>query len=250
MSKIDTRRVFLVNAGVLLVGSSALAQYSIPQFSDVPGMISSFVVTNQIVQQANERLFNDDTPSIESSPSSRSTNSTSAARRPAETSLTFSPSRGASATPARMAEAYPPERRAEATRLFTELLRGFEAVEVRFGLRKRDITSAMAAFIAGSWSAYHNTAFPDESFVPLVQQLRSAIPQDAPIGDMSDESKRTMYEELVILGMFSATTQLALKTAPDARREASMRQAGRTYLEAFLKVPADSVVISPQGLSL
>jgi hypothetical protein len=155
---------------------------------------------------------------------------------------------GAFAT--KLAQNYSAETRPEAERVFQELLKGYEKIERQFGIPRHDVAGSVAAFVAGSWMAYRNSDFPDENFKPLVGQVRQIISTNPDFAQASEGEKREMYEQMAILGMFMATTQMALKDKPNPQLTVNMKQAAKGYLEQFLKTDADRVQLTARGLML
>lgn len=149
-----------------------------------------------------------------------------------------------------MAEAYPATHRDQAKKVFIEMLAGYRKIERQFNLPANDLAGAVAAFIAGSYMAYRNQDFPDQDFIPLVNQMRAIIRQNPAFTQASAAEKRETYEQLATLGMLMAGTQMAVKASPNPQVEANMRRASKAYLEEFLKVEADRVLIGPRGLTL
>ncbi|CAG1015425.1 hypothetical protein BURC_00953 [Burkholderiaceae bacterium] len=125
---------------------------------------------------------------------------------------------------------------------------GYHKIETQFGIRENDVAGAVAAFIVGSYMSYRDVDFPDENFKPLVAQMRQAIGSDPAFAGASETEKRELYEQMAILGMFMATTQMALKEKPNAEVASNLRQAAKRYLEQFLKADADKIDITSQGL--
>ena len=160
----------------------------------------------------------------------------------------------ASRMPAMLAQAYPEAARSQAERSFKQLLAGYHQIEQRFGVPRYDVAGAVAALLVGSWMAYHQSDFPDEHFAPLVQQMRGIISRNPDFAAADAQQKQEMYEQLAILGMMTATTQLALKQNPDApnaeRAQANLSKAGKGYLEEFLKTDASRVQFTARGLEL
>lgn len=152
--------------------------------------------------------------------------------------------------PQQMAAAYPSDKRELVQRTFEDLLSGYQRVEQQFGIAPYDVASGVAAFLAGCYMGFHNAGFPDQHFKPLVAQMRQILSDDAGWAQTSVADKQDMYEQLAILGMLMANTQMALKKQPDARAQAAMQAAARGYLEQFLKVDAAKVQLSAKGLSL
>jgi hypothetical protein len=156
----------------------------------------------------------------------------------------------APAMPGKIAASYPESFRREAERVFRELLTGYGKIEQQFGIPKHDVAGSVAAFVAGSYMAYRNVDFPDEHFKPLVAQMRQIIGSNPDFAKASNAEKQEMYEQMAILGMFMATTQMALKEKPNPQISANVRQAAKGYMEQFLKTDADRVQITAQGLVL
>jgi len=151
---------------------------------------------------------------------------------------------------AQMASKYPAAERAKANKLFNDLLAGYGQIERKFDIPPQDVAGSVAAFIAGSYMAYRNVDFPDQNFKPLVDQMRGIIGNNPEFIKAPDTAKREMYEQLAILGMMMATTQMALKQQPNGQVESNMKQAAKGYLEQFLKTDADKVELTAQGLVL
>lgn len=150
----------------------------------------------------------------------------------------------------KLAQIYPEAKRAEAERVFVEMLRGYRKIEQQFGIQRNDVAGAVAAFLVGSYMAYQNTAFPDAHVKPLVDQLGPIIARSPEFTKATNAERKDLYENMAILGMFMATTQMALQQKPNAETSANMRTAAKAYLEQFLKTDADRVQITAQGLVL
>lgn len=154
----------------------------------------------------------------------------------------------AAQVPAAMASHYPAEERARVQRTFEQLLQLHQAVERKFGVPARDLAGAAAAYLTGAYMAYHHTNVPDEWFLPLVAQMRGILAAEPAQANAPLPVRQEMYEQLAIVGMFAAVMQLGLKQQPDAAQEQRMRAAGKDYLEQLLKVDADRVQLTAQGL--
>jgi hypothetical protein len=149
-----------------------------------------------------------------------------------------------------LAAHYPPAQRAEAEKTFNTLLQGYGRIEQQFGVPRHDLAGAVAAFFAGSVMAYRNADFPDPYFKPLVAQMRTLLASNPGFVQASDAERQQMYEQMAIVGMFMATTQMALKQRPDPVVAAQLRAVGQGYLEKFLQTDAERVRLTPQGLAL
>jgi len=164
-------------------------------------------------------------------------------------SMSFAPVTGVA--PARaLASAYPPEQRAKVEDLFRELLSGYHKVESQLGIPRNDVGGAVAAFLVGSYVAYRDVDFPDQNFLPLVNQMRQVLASNADFARASDAEKQEIYEQMAILGTYMALTRDALKQRPSVQVEQNMRRAAKGYLEQFLKTDADRVQFTESGLML
>ena len=59
-----------------------------------------------------------------------------------------------------------------------------------------------------------------------------------------------IYDQMVLMGMVLAMTQVELQKQPDAKVKSQLRQAGKQVLEGVLKVNADRVRITASGLEI
>lgn len=151
--------------------------------------------------------------------------------------------------PAKLAQAYPIAARPQAERMFRDLLGRHSQLMSQFGVADNDMAGALAAFIAGSYMAYHNADFPDAHFKPLIDQMRKGLNDNPDLMTAGAAARRDAFEQLAILGMMSAGTQIALRRKPDATLEANMREAGGQYLSTLLKTDPANVKITASGLS-
>jgi hypothetical protein len=224
-----------------VVAAHAVAQIHVPAYTGTPLMISSGVVTQQTLNRQiaiTEQGYRAN--------SGRSAE-TSRAATAAISTLFLGEQR--TSVPAKLASRYGPAQD-EAHKVFAQMLAGYAKIEQQFGIPRNDVAGSVAAFVAGSWMAYRNVDFPDEHFKPLVQQMRGVIGSNPDFAKASNADKQEMYEQMAILGMFMATTQMALKEKPNPQVAANMKQAAKGYLEQFLKTDAERVQITAQGLVL
>lgn len=160
------------------------------------------------------------------------------------------PLHGPSRMPARLAEHYPVAQRAQARALFEQLLRRHAALLDQFGVPKGDLGAAIATMIAGSWMGLHNNSFPDENFVPLVEQMRAVLAAQPGLRDSPEADRRDMHDQMAIIGMMLAATQMGLEQQPDPATTSRMREAARGYLQELFKVPADQISLNENGVAL
>ena len=254
-------RTFGATAVLALAVSSSAAQFN--PYTVSPGTFSASVFNSQarqILERSNQTVFGN---SVEESlgkagsrrkgaalgsQSARNLVANSKVTDAADSGSSFARAPGAAVMPSRLAANYPPASRVEAQRLFSELLDGYAKIEQQFDVPKYDVAASVAAFLAGSYMAYHNVDFPDENFKPLISQMRQVVVSNPDFLKATNAERQELYEQMAILGMFMATTQMALKEKPNPQIAANMRQAAKGYLEQFLKTDANNVEITPQGL--
>ncbi len=160
---------------------------------------------------------------------------------------TFVPRAGTIA-PARLAQSYPPAARVKAEQVFAQSLITWHRIEAQAGLSRNDLGGALAAFIAGNYTAYRNEPFPDALFKPLVEQMQQALESSGTLGSTSSLEKQELYETLAIIGTFMSTTNVALQRNPDPAAQANTRAAARGYLDQALKLDPDRLRFTDHGM--
>ncbi|MBK1614349.1 hypothetical protein CKO44_12815 [Rubrivivax gelatinosus] len=226
--------------GAALAAPPAAAQSYSPGYAYVGAPMSNFLSTSYLTQT----LVNDlHTPQ-------RLQAATKATREPDSASALLVPTRGPATMPAKLAAHYPAARQAQAKALFEDLLVRYRGIEKQFGIPRGDLGGALASFLVASWMGLHNRSFPDERFPPVVAQMRSLLASQPELADAPMLDRREMYEQMAILGMLMAGTQMALQQQPDAATEQRLREAARGYLRQFFKADAERVGFGPGGLRL
>jgi hypothetical protein len=110
------------------------------------------------------------------------------------------------------------------------------------------VAGALAAFIAGNYSAYNDVAVPDADFKVLVVQMRKVLRSSRSFSKIKPTKKRALYEQLAIVGTFAASTRVALQQQPNVDLSLRLQDGARQYLEKMLNVSADRVFITSSGL--
>lgn len=129
-----------------------------------------------------------------------------------------------------------------------------EAVIKKFKLPTNDIGVGLASCIAGAWMAYQNKSFPDEFYLPLVQQMRELANGSAAMTGLSADERAVAYQTLAITGMLLASSQITWARNPhgaaadDLRKR--MRVQGGETLTRLLHMPAEHVAIGASGIVL
>lgn len=149
-----------------------------------------------------------------------------------------------------------PKDQADAGRAaYRQALGYHEQVIRKFDLPSGDLGVGLASAIAGAWMAYNNKPFPDEYYVPLVNQMRQRISSNAAgLQSLSAEERTITYESLAVLGMMLASSQITWQRNPRAagadELRARMRTQGGETLTRMLQAPPDRVGIGASGVYL
>lgn len=183
------------------------------------------------------------------SAASKSAPARSPAARPAADATRFTPS-SSTAGLEKLVAVYPAAMRAQARQGFQELHAAYPQVARQLGLPLNDVASALASFLAGCHMAYHNRSLDDAAVKPLADQLRQALAAESGFARMSNTEKQGLYDQLVMLGMMLAVTQSQQQQRPNAQTVRELREVGGRFLEGLLKVDADRVQLSRQGLRI
>lgn len=127
-----------------------------------------------------------------------------------------------------------------------------EIVIRKFNLPSDDIGVALASCIAGAWMAYNNKSFPDQFYVPLVQQMRERLRDNAALRQMSAADRHTAYQTLAITGMLLASSQISWERNPRSAAadelKNRMRIQGGETLTRMLNVPPGQVEVGATGI--
>jgi hypothetical protein len=128
-----------------------------------------------------------------------------------------------------------------------------EQVIKRFGLPSGDLGVAFASCVAGAWMAYNNKPFPDEFYLPLVEQMRQVVNSNGTALQSASAAERSStYESLAIAGMIMASSQITWQRNPraagadDLRNR--MRLQGGDTLTRMLQIPPERVGIGAAGV--
>ena len=128
-----------------------------------------------------------------------------------------------------------------------------EQVIRQFGLQSGDIGVAFASCIAGAWMAYNNKPFPDNFYLPLVNQMRQLLSSKrANLQSLSARELSNTYESLAVAGMIMASSQITLQRNPKAvdadELRTRMRIQGGETLTRILLLSPERVGIGASGV--
>ena len=144
---------------------------------------------------------------------------------------------------------YPANQREEARAYFKKIQDSFPQVAKSVGIPTNDLSSGMAALVAGAYMAYNNVSFNDDYMKPLQKQFKEAFENIPDYNKMSDSDKKYLYDQMVILGMTLAVTQSQNQQNPNSKTTAELRKSGKEVLEGMFGVDASQIKITSSGLS-
>ena len=144
---------------------------------------------------------------------------------------------------------YPASQREQARTYFKSIQDSFPQVAKSVGIPTNDLSTGMAALVAGAYMAYNNVSLNDDYMKPLQKQFKEAFESISDYDKMSDSDKKYLYDQMVILGMTLAVTQSQNQQNPNSKTTAELRKGGKEVLEGMFGVDASQIKITSSGLS-
>ena len=144
---------------------------------------------------------------------------------------------------------YPENQRKEARTYFKSIQDSFPQVAKSVGIPTNDLSTGMAALVAGAYMAYNNVSLNDDYMKPLQKQFKEAFENIPDYNKMSDSDKKYLYDQMVILRMTLALTQYENQQNPNSKTTADLRKAGKDILEGMFGMAASNIKITSSGLS-
>ncbi|WP_339006411.1 DUF6683 family protein [Fusobacterium polymorphum] len=144
---------------------------------------------------------------------------------------------------------YPANQREQARTYFKTIQDGFPQVAKSLGIPTNDLSTGMAALVAGAYMAYNNVSLNDDYMKPLQKQFKEAFESVSDYDKMSDSDKKYLYDQMVILGMTLTLTEYENQQNPNSKTTADLRKAGKDILEGMFGVDASNIKITSSGLS-
>ena len=144
---------------------------------------------------------------------------------------------------------YPSKQRGEARTYLKKIQDSFPQVARSVGMPTNDLSTGLAAAIAGAYMAYNNVSLNDDYMKPMQNQLKTVLQGVDDFDKMSDSDKKYIYDQMVIIGMILTLNQYQNQQNPNSKVTAQLRRAGKEVLEGLLGVNASEVRITSSGLS-
>ena len=199
--------------------------------------------TNDILEKSSN------SKSTGSSKSKSSSSQTSSKPKPAKKAKITFKSDGSTRGLDYLVNNYPSKQRGEARIYLKKMYDSFPQVAKSVGIPTNDLSTGMAAVVAGAYMAYNNVSLNDSYMKPIANQFKEAMQSVSEFDKMSDSQKKYIYDQMVIIGMTLAVSQSENQQSPNAKTTAQLRQAGKKVLEGLLGVSASKVRITASGLS-
>ena len=144
---------------------------------------------------------------------------------------------------------YPANQREQARTYFKSIQDSFPQVAKSVGIPTNDLSTGMAALVAGAYMAYNNVSLNDDYMKPLQKQFKEAFESVSDYDKMSDSDKKYLYDQMVILGMTLTLTEYENQQNPNSKTTAELRKGGKEVLEGMFGVDASQIKITSSGLS-
>lgn len=147
-----------------------------------------------------------------------------------------------------LAQRLPAQHRSAMTKAYEESFIFWQKLETQLGLVPNDVAAGVAAFIAGNYTAFMQQPVPDEYFKSLVLQMQGLLASNPAFMQSSPAVKRSMFEQLAMVGTFMVVYREHLNRQPSPGEEVNFRNAAKANLEAALGLNVERLQIGPQGL--
>ena len=151
---------------------------------------------------------------------------------------------------AELAQRFPADKRAAMARAYEASFSFWQKLETQLGLTPNDLAAGVAAFIAGNYAAFMQQQVPDEQFKTLVLQMQGVLAQSPVIRQASPATRRSLFEQMAMVGTFMAVYREQLSRKPSPNEEQHFRDAARANLELALGVPVERMVLGEHGLEV
>lgn len=149
---------------------------------------------------------------------------------------------------AALAQGLPQEHRALMTEAYEKAFGAWKQLEAQAGIAPNDLAAAAAAFIAGSYGAYVQHLVSDDDFRVLVRQMQGLLGRSPGFTGLSPASRRKLYEQLSMSGMFMALYREKLRLNPNPAEDSGLRQSAKVALEKVLGIGIERIQLGPQGM--
>jgi len=256
--KINLKKLFVttvIGAGIFVSRSAHAFYYDTSNIfnytNDVINSTRNYLLSSEVISHIEKGDYSSKKKSNSKQTTTKTTGSSSAStasKKTTKANITFK-SDGNTRGLDYFVNNYPSKQRGEARTYLKKIQDSFPQVARSVGIPTNDLSSGMAAAIAGAYMAYNNVSLNDSYMKPMQNQLRTVLQGVDDFDKMSNSDKKYIYDQLVIIGMALAVNQSQNQQNPNAKVTAQLRNAGKQVLEGLLGVNASKVKITSSGLS-
>ena len=256
--KINLKKLFVtavIGAGVFLSQPAQAFYYDTTNIynytNDVINSTRNYLLSSEVISHIEKGDYSSKKKSNSKKTTTKTTGSSSAStasKKTTKANITFK-SDGNTRGLDYFVNNYPSKQRGEARTYLKKIQDSFPQVARSVGIPTNDLSSGLAAAIAGAYMAYNNVSLNDNYMKPLQNQLKTVLQGVDDFDKMSNSDKKYIYDQLVIIGMTLTINQYQNQQNPNAKVTAQLRNAGKQVLEGLLGVSASKVRITSSGLS-
>lgn len=148
-----------------------------------------------------------------------------------------------------LATHFPPDLRGTMKANYVQSFSAFKQFERKLSLPDNDVATAISAYIAGNYMFLHGVELPDAAFLKMVAQVRHGLEESKGLPRIAAQTRRKMYEQTAMVGMFMAVAQLSRKTATENPATVSnLQDSARANLALVLGKSAANLRIDGEGM--
>lgn len=148
-----------------------------------------------------------------------------------------------------LATHFPSDLRGTMKANYVQSFGAFKQFERKLSLPDNDVATAISSYIAGNYMFLHGVELPDAAFLKVVAQVRHGLEESKGFPRIALQTRRKMYEQTAMVGMFMAVAQLSRKTATENPATVSnLQDSARANLAMVLGKSAANLRIDGEGM--
>jgi hypothetical protein len=168
---------------------------------------------------------------------------------PASTRIPASVASQVDLNAADLATHFPSDLRGTMKANYVQSFGAFKQFERKLSLPDNDVATAISSYIAGNYMFLHGVELPDAAFLKVVAQVRHGLEESKGFPRIALQTRRKMYEQTAMVGMFMAVAQLSRKTATENPATVSnLQDSARANLAMVLGQSAANLRIDGEGM--
>ena len=144
---------------------------------------------------------------------------------------------------------FPREKRAEARRMFVQIIDQFnQSVERLYKIPNENVATGLIALLGGAYAAYHGQSLPDHLVKPAFLQVAAFLRKKPELFEHKTTQKMNSYQMSVGLGMLLMLLREELKKNPNPEQDKELKMIGATIFKSVLGVAPEQVSFTASGL--